>query len=462
MSSSSGLWPNGNNKDLILAIANYLQTLSNQNQSTLDDVSFDSLQIATESLQTIVNPDDDTLPTAPFTLNALYESYLSKPTSAVEEKTEAPLPSNIEKRKTKFLEFIVVLKKHDFFKGAPEGSGSYRGRMEKARLQYNSRFPSMSIDSLDWITDKQGPQPMDEDTETTTVTAQDKARADAAKQEGNKLLGQKQYQKAIDKYTAAIEANPVDAVYYSNRAAAYTYLKQFKKAVADARKASSINPEYVKAYIREGLAEYEMKHYQKAHDAYSKALNKTKSTDKNWENYMEKVQLCQMKIDEANQMDQGKPRGGGQGGAPDLSSLLGSLGGGGPDGGMDFSKLLQNPMMQQMAQQMMQDPSAMQKMGDLVNSMGGAPRGGGGGDASGAQDANWMSDLMQNPDKAKAIFAQAMEDPEVQDMMSADPSIAPLINRVKSGDQTAFLELGTKPDVMAKVQQLIQKYYQQQ
>merc|ERR1712154_407510 len=103
------------------------------------------------------------------------------------------------------------------------------------------------------------------------------------------------------------------------------------------------------------------------------------------------------------------------------------------------------------------------KMGDLMNQMGGGQGGsgvGGGGGSGGGQDVNAvMADLLQNPDKAKRIFAQAMEDPEVKQMMQSDPSIEPLINRIKTGDYAAFMELGSKPQAMAKVKQLIQKYY---
>lgn len=220
-----------------------------------------------------------------------------------------------------------------------------------------------------------------------------------------------------------------------------------------------------------------MGNYQNALDAYQKALNKTKSTDKSWETYMEKVQLCQMKLDEENGVnnndsnDIGNPFGSG-GGAPDLSqlgSLLGGLGGGagggGAGGGLDFGKLMQNPMMQQMAQQMMQDPNAMKKMADMMGNLGGAGgaapnQGGGGSNDNDEMDVNQvMADLLQNPQKAQKIFEKAMSDPEVQELMREDPSIEPLINRIKTGDYAAFMELGGKPKAMAKVKGLIQKYY---
>ena len=230
-----------NEKDLIIGIANYLQDLLNQNKSSLDEVSIDSLTVCTESLQTLIAPDDDTLPKSSFSLKDVYQSYLVTKGKNDDEKKQSlassessSLPSNIQKRREKFLEFIKVLQKHDFFKGCPEGSEAYQQRMEKARTQYNTRFANMSIDSLDWLKD-QTPIPMDTDNDNDNriITEDDKKEAERLKGEGNKLLGKKQYAQAIEKYTEAIKRNPQNAVYFSNRAAAQTYLKNYQQAVND-------------------------------------------------------------------------------------------------------------------------------------------------------------------------------------------------------------------------------------
>jgi len=479
MAQSSNLWPNGGNKDLLIAIANYLQDMVTSNKS-LDELHVDSLQVVTESLQTIICPDGDDLPKAPFTLEALYAAYTkdSSSSSSNDDEKRPPLPANIAQRRKKFLEFIAVLKQHDFFKNCAEGSAKFTQRMEKARTQYNSRFAAMSIDHLSWLEDAD-PAPMDTDDAAPRVISEaDKQQAEALKAEGNKLLGQKAFAAAIEKYSAAIKLNNRNAVYFSNRAAAHTYLKNFDQAVADARQASEIDPAYVKAYVREGLAEYELGHFQKAHDAYSKALSKTKASDKNWETYMEKVELCQMKLDQQSSANanpsaaasnpmadlmSGLGGGGAGGGGPDLAGLLGQLGGGGGagGGGLDFAALMKNPMMQQMAQQMMSDPNAMKKMGDMMGQMGGAMGAQGGGGGGGGDDgmSQVMADLMRNPQKAQQLFAQAMADPEVKQMMRDDPTLEPLIGRIKGGDYAAFMELGSKPEAMRKVKQLVKKYY---
>lgn len=52
----------------------------------------------------------------------------------------------------------------------------------------------------------------------------DTVKAEALKGEGNKLLAQKKFKEAAEKYSQAIEADPNNAVYYANRAAASSQL----------------------------------------------------------------------------------------------------------------------------------------------------------------------------------------------------------------------------------------------
>jgi stress-induced-phosphoprotein 1 len=50
--------------------------------------------------------------------------------------------------------------------------------------------------------------------------------ANALKEEGNKLFGEKKYQQAYDKYTSAIELDGENVFYYTNRAAALLEMKR--------------------------------------------------------------------------------------------------------------------------------------------------------------------------------------------------------------------------------------------
>lgn len=58
---------------------------------------------------------------------------------------------------------------------------------------------------------------------------------------------EKHFAAAVAAYSRAIDINPHNAVYYSNRAAAHVRLENFGLALTDATKAIEINPQYVKA-----------------------------------------------------------------------------------------------------------------------------------------------------------------------------------------------------------------------
>jgi tetratricopeptide (TPR) repeat protein len=105
--------------------------------------------------------------------------------------------------------------------------------------------------------------------QTVKPSVQDSKVAEGLKQEGNKLLASKDFKGAVEKYTKAIEADPNNAVYYANRAAAYSQLQEHESAVYDAKKALQVNPNYSKAYSRLGHAEFCLGNYDNAVDAYT-------------------------------------------------------------------------------------------------------------------------------------------------------------------------------------------------
>ncbi|KZW00613.1 TPR-like protein [Exidia glandulosa HHB12029] len=90
-------------------------------------------------------------------------------------------------------------------------------------------------------------------------SAADKAEAEKLKQSGNQHMTKKDYAQAIDAYTKAIALDPKNAVYYSNRAAAYSSTADHLSAVSDAEKAIEVDPAFVKAYHRLGCVSYCMR-----------------------------------------------------------------------------------------------------------------------------------------------------------------------------------------------------------
>ena len=93
------------------------------------------------------------------------------------------------------------------------------------------------------------------------------------KAQGNKHFAAKEFDKAVEQFTLAIEASPEpNHVLFSNRSACYVSLKDFSKALEDAKKCVEINSCWVKGYNRLGAAHHGLGNFDDAKTAYSKAL----------------------------------------------------------------------------------------------------------------------------------------------------------------------------------------------
>eukprot|EP01027_Heterolobosea_sp_BB2_P019590 GEZU01027542.1.p1 GENE.GEZU01027542.1~~GEZU01027542.1.p1 ORF type:complete len:196 (+),score=35.40 GEZU01027542.1:193-780(+) len=80
------------------------------------------------------------------------------------------------------------------------------------------------------------------------------------------------FQSAIEYYTKAIELDPNNHVFYSNRAACYISLHQYNKALADSRRSIKINPKFVRAYQRKANALAGLFKYDEAIAAVGRGL----------------------------------------------------------------------------------------------------------------------------------------------------------------------------------------------
>ncbi|KAF8428683.1 Metallo-dependent phosphatase-like protein [Tirmania nivea] len=81
-----------------------------------------------------------------------------------------------------------------------------------------------------------------------------KEEAVALKDEGNKAIANREWGKAVELYTKAIELDGTQCVFYSNRAQAHIKMESFGFAIEDATKAIELNPGYVKAYYRRAIS----------------------------------------------------------------------------------------------------------------------------------------------------------------------------------------------------------------
>lgn len=192
-------------------------------------------------------------------------------------------------------------------------------------------------------------------------SAVDKEAADKHKMEGNRLMTSQQYSGAIDAYTKAIECDPSNAVYYSNRAAAHSSAGDHTSATVDSEKAIEVDPSFSKAYHRLGHAHFCMGDYTKAAAAFKRGLD-IEPTNVNLQKGLRESEARMTPPATEEELPAVAP----SGGLPDLGSglaglmqnpmlrqMMGGAGGGGGGGMPDIAALMQNPMMMQMAQQMM-------------------------------------------------------------------------------------------------------------
>jgi len=210
-----------------------------------------------------------------------------------------------------------------------------------------------------------------------SISAEDKQKAEALKVQGNRKVAERNYPEAIKLYTEAIQLDGHNAVYYSNRAAAYSQQGDHDKAVEDAKNAIAIDPKYSKAYSRMGHAYFCLNKYSEAVDAYEKALELDRG-NATIQNSLNAAKAKMGSVDRSAETSSAP-----SGGLPNL---------GGAGGGMpDLGSLLNNPNIMNMAQQMMQSGALDNLMSNPdVARMAQQMMGGGG--------APNLRDMMNNPD----------------------------------------------------------------
>lgn len=218
---------------------------------------------------------------------------------------------------------------------------------------------------------------------TGEVTEETKKEAEGLKSKGNAAMAQKDYPKAIDLYTQALAKHPGNAIFLSNRAAAYSAAKDHDSAKADAEAAVAVDPKYTKAWSRLGLARFALGDVKGSMEAYKQGIEYegnggSDAMKKGYETAKKRVEELEAE-DSADVTARGA--GGAPGGMPDLGSLASMFGGGGAPGGggggmPDLGSIMQNPMFASMAQNLMSNPDMMNnlmsnpRLREMANSFG--------------------------------------------------------------------------------------------
>uniref|UniRef100_A0A673WE27 Small glutamine-rich tetratricopeptide repeat-containing protein alpha n=1 Tax=Salmo trutta TaxID=8032 RepID=A0A673WE27_SALTR len=213
-------------------------------------------------------------------------------------------------------------------------------------------------------------------TATDSPTEEEVAEAERLKTDGNDQMKVEKFGAAVEFYSKAIAINPQNAVYYCNRAAAYSKLGNYAGAVQDCELAIGIDPNYSKAYGRMGLALASLNKHIEAVGYYKKALELDPEND----TYKSNLKIAEQKMETPSPT-------GGMGGV-DLAGLLSNPGfmnmvigpglaglGAGPAAGVgvggagpgDISGLIQAG--QQFAQQMQQqNPELIEQLRSQIHS----------------------------------------------------------------------------------------------
>lgn len=192
-----------------------------------------------------------------------------------------------------------------------------------------------------------------------------KAKAEYLKLDGNRAMASRSYSDAVDFYTKAIALNPYSPIYYANRAAAYSSLKEQDNAIADANKALELDPSYAKAYSRLGLAYYAKGEARLAMEAYEKGLalegdKQSEAMKKGYETAKKRVaEEPPKQMEDTSSDDDGSA-------TPEPETREAEEGSTRAAGSAfpDLSTLMNNPQLANMAQRLMSNPGAI---GDLLS-----------------------------------------------------------------------------------------------
>uniref|UniRef100_A0A7N5JBF6 Small glutamine-rich tetratricopeptide repeat-containing protein alpha n=1 Tax=Ailuropoda melanoleuca TaxID=9646 RepID=A0A7N5JBF6_AILME len=216
---------------------------------------------------------------------------------------------------------------------------------------------------------KEAPQDL-RSPEQAPPSEEDSAEAERLKTEGNEQMKVENFEAAVHFYGKAIELNPANAVYFCNRAAAYSKLGNYTGAVQDCERAICIDPSYSKAYGRMGLALSSLNKHTEAVAYYKKALE----LDPDNETYKSNLKIAELKLREA----------------PSPTGGVGSF---------DIAGLLNNPSFMSMASTLMNNPQVQQLMSGMISG-GHNPLGTPGTSPS----QNDLASLIQAPPSATSSF----------------------------------------------------------
>ncbi|KAA8497788.1 Small glutamine-rich tetratricopeptide repeat-containing protein 2 [Porphyridium purpureum] len=392
------------------------------------------------------------------------------------ERSQAPELTTVNPSayEEKFDMFVASLKRTKFFDGINPGTPEYDARVKKARAKFEQKFgPESAPGQADTTTSTRAvPAPAEGSSDSTyedKTASQNLARAEEFKQQGNDAFKAQKHEEALSLYTKAIELDPSNAVYYSNRAAASINLERYSAAIDDAKHAVSIDPNFVRAYDRLARAYRSLDMVDEEIDALEHAV----SLDPSNEKLRSELTNAESRRDRRNSL----PRG-----ADPMAGMAGGM----PAGMPDLSGMMNNPMFAQMASQFMSNPEMQRMMQDpdVLRQAMGMFGGAGGGSPFGAAPAQTSSrsapeQVSATPENA-ADPSEETEDiyddpngpgvppdlssllgglnPDLQNMVRNNPDLARMADEVRR-DPSAISRILSDPAAMSNIMSMAGSVY---
>ena len=121
-----------------------------------------------------------------------------------------------------------------------------------------------------------------------------KERASEFKTQGNEAYAKNDYYAAIQCFSQAIQADPSDHVFYSNRSACWLNLRKHKSAISDAQDCIRMAPRWPKGYSRLGCAYLEREDGHLALEAFTNAKRLDPENADSYDENLEKAREMSM------------------------------------------------------------------------------------------------------------------------------------------------------------------------
>ncbi|RUP43272.1 hypothetical protein BC936DRAFT_137403 [Jimgerdemannia flammicorona] len=180
----------------------------------------------------------------------------------------------------------------------------------------------------------------------------DPALADKARELGNELYKNNDWPGAVQQYTEAIKRNDKDHRSYSNRAACYLKLLALNEALKDAQKCIELDPSFVRGYTRKASIEIARKEYDSALETLTEGLERDADGK-----HKREIQELMTKCYQAMTVPDSS-----QGGSREEILKRAKE-------NPEVQRILGDPVMQQILQQMEQDPKAAQEYVSYLHSL---------------------------------------------------------------------------------------------